>query len=83
MGKYSSKDEPPIYLSWTKKTKAVETSATPSTFVHADSPSKLVGVNTQLIMQLTKWHEIVLFSTTFQQLKRYIIIGPQKGIRSF
>jgi hypothetical protein len=78
MGKHSSKDDPPDLPFFGKKKKAMEsTSVTPSTSVHADSPSKWVGVRTQCIDQLTKWHDLLksgaISPSQYEELKGTIL----------
>ena len=79
MGKHSSKDDPPdLPFFGKKKTNPVEiTSMTPSTSVQADSPSKRVGVRTQCIDQLTKWHKLLknsaISQSQYEELKGTIL----------
>ena len=93
MGKHSSKDDPPnLPFFGKRKTKAMEsTSVTPPTSVHADGPSKRVGVRTQCIHQLTKWHELLksgaISPSQYEELKGTILkdmsLDPREGIRLF
>ena len=87
MGKHSSKDDPPDLPFFGKKTKAVESvSVTPSTSIAADSPSKRVGVRTQCIDQLTKWHDLLksgaISPSQYEELKSTILkdmsLDPRK-----
>ena len=79
MGKHSSKKHPPnLPFFGKKKTKTVEVmSVTPSTCSHADSPNKRVGVRTQCIDQLTKWHELLksgaISQSQYEELKGTIL----------
>ena len=55
---------------------------TPSTSVAADSPSKRVGVRTQCIDQLTKWHDLLKISgaispSQYEELKD-MSLDPRK-----
>ena len=79
----------PIYPFSEKKAKAVESvSVTPSTSTSfaADSPSKRVGVHTQCIDQLTKWHDWLksgaISPSQFEELKSTILkdmsLDPRK-----
>ena len=87
MGKHSSKDDPPdLPFFGKKKTKAVETSSPLATAINADSPTKRVGVRTQCIDQLTKWHELLksgaISQCQYEELKGTILkdlsLDPQK-----
>ena len=82
MGKHSSLDDPPdLPFLGKRKTKAGEssTATTPSTSVPStsSSPSKRVGMRTQCIEQLSKWHELLksgaISQGQYDELKRTIL----------